>query len=73
MMQDAKCVTEDFNRKEIDILFLKSNKNKANMDFPHFLHLLSEVALLLYKKSKGQNLRTLVEKNMLPLYDFIAN
>ena len=74
MMQDSGCLNDsNIDWKELDILFLKVNWNKQNMDFPQFLHLLSKVASIRFPEYPLKlALRKLVDSFLIPLHDFIV-
>ena len=60
-------------KKRLDLIFCSVNRNKANMDFEHFLQSLVKVAEAKFVVlHPSQGLKTLMDYHMIPLAQRVA-
>lgn len=76
MMVDAKLRDNQLlTQNRLDLMFIKENKHKLNMEFDTFLNLLAKIADMKYSNadSSAEALSLLLQNHFLPLYDNIIN
>jgi hypothetical protein len=69
MMQDALVIDNKVDKKKIDLLFCKENKNKPNVNFDTFLSLLVAIGHAKYPDLNDKDgFLVLFRKNLFPLF-----
>ena len=73
-MNDANITDRYFTKQKLDILFVKRNKHRSNMNFETFLNLVTDVAVERFKDlHESQATVKLLQMYLLPLYENIYN
>ncbi|KAL4460259.1 hypothetical protein ABPG74_000010 [Tetrahymena malaccensis] len=73
MMSDAQLKDNVIlTQNRLDLMFVKENHNKHNMDFDTFLTLIAKIAILKFPQfTDAQALQMILQNHFLPLYDNI--
>lgn len=74
MMNDANISGPHFSKQKLDLLFVRRNKHRTNMDFETFLSLVTDVAMEKFKGiHESQATVKLLQNYLIPLYENIYN
>lgn len=69
MMEDASILSDEVNKKQLDIIFYTVKHSKSNMSFDLYLETLTKVAILKYKSATPCDaLQSLLSEHMVPLH-----
>ena len=74
MMNDAGIKDSYLTKKRLDLLFVKANKHRCNMNFETFLNLIPDIALEKFQDlDHDQASMRLLEEHLVPLFESIYN
>ncbi|CAD8206712.1 unnamed protein product [Paramecium pentaurelia] len=70
LMSDSQIKLQRQDQQQIDLLFVKANRNKPNMDFENFYYFLELLSEILYGENSFQ---ILMDNHLTPLYENIIS